>query len=101
VEEVDRLGAGERVAVERGMAVPRGHAEAATIFGPAPDDADATAEVLRRVGPPRVHHLAAVAHLDALDRRSRGDVEGKPRLLVRGVHDGAHGRALDAGAGAA
>src|SRR5581483_12133545 len=79
VEEVDRLGAGERVAVERGMAVPRGHAEAATIFGPAPDDADATAEVLRRVGPPRVHHLAAVAHLDALDRRSRGDVEGKPR----------------------
>ena len=78
------------VVAEVRRAVPDHLAETAAIFGAFPDDADAGAEIAFAIGAQGFDQLEAVEDVDALDRRSRDDVDLELDLAVRQVNDVAH-----------
>src|SRR3546814_2592937 len=68
---------------------------AAAILGAGPQHPHARAQLLGAVGTEQLDHLGAVADLDALDGRGRGDLDAQLDRVVAGLHDVAHHDLVD------
>src|SRR5215467_708901 len=74
------------------LSLPHGLAAAAAILRALPGHAHAAAEIGGREGTRRLHHVGAVQHIEALDRRGADDLGGKPHRHRAGPDDVAHHR---------
>src|SRR5215831_5710010 len=92
VEEIDRRETRTAVAREPQFSLPHGLAAAAAILRALPGHAHAAAEIGGREGTRRLHHVGAVQHIEALDRRGADDLGGKPHRHRAGPDDVAHHR---------
>src|SRR5260221_856736 len=84
IPQVYRADPLDAVAGYHGAAVPDRLAAAAAILRALPDDSDAGAELLRRIGPDGLEHSEAGAQLDPPERRRADHFDGAGHLRLAG-----------------